>query len=95
MESSRDVLFTPPSRKCIRSRGGSDILSCCSEVMTPTGKTKIAKRKIIRFAQGAGESAYREVVHVSPQKMASLQKIISSEGRRIEVNLVLKGEIEK
>jgi hypothetical protein len=42
--------------------------------------------KPIRFAQGAGEGAYREVIHASPQKIASIHTLLG-EGKQYNLDV--------
>ena len=42
--------------------------------------------KPVRFAQGAGEGAYREVIHASPQKIASMHTLLG-EGKQYNLDV--------
>ena len=54
---------------------------------TNTGnKPKINKHKIVRYAQGAGEGAYREVIHATPAKIVTLNTLVKSE-KRIDLDV--------
>jgi len=88
MDTNIDALYTTPQRKYLKSRG-TGAHSSCDDILTPRGKAKVAKRKIIRFTQGAGEGMYKEVIHVSPQKMQTIKKIIQSANTNLEVNLLI------
>ncbi len=41
--------------------------------------SKATQHKVIRYSKGAGEGAYREVIHASPTKIATIQKLLGSE----------------
>ena len=72
--ASRANLRTPSGR-LVESRSVPKM-----EGLPPgSARGKRPAEKPIRFAQGAGEGSYREVIHASPEKIASLHTILGDE----------------
>ena len=47
--------------------------------LPPSRRAKAPQHKVIRYAQGAGEGSYHEVIHASPTKIAAMQQLLGSE----------------